>query len=124
MKQNKLIVLFSFCAAISAYAQNNGKRVNELVTIFQKNMKEGLDLTSFDTISNQTDKENQIDAFINMSKSMGAVAQTYAVRTIKATKHALSDDEMMDILFNGYKAKIPELKNSYLDYLKKKCKSK
>jgi hypothetical protein len=52
------------------------------------------------------------------------VAQTYAVKKVKATKHTLSDDEMMSILFDSYKAEIPQLKNSYLDYLKKKYKLK
>jgi hypothetical protein len=33
MKKNKLIVLLSFCMAISAYAQNNENRVNELVKV-------------------------------------------------------------------------------------------
>jgi hypothetical protein len=124
MKKNKLIVLFTFCAIVSVYAQNNENRANELVTIFQENMKEGLDLTSFDTLSNQTDKKKQISAFIDLSKAKGMVAQTYAVRKVKAAKNTLSDDEIMVILFDSYKAEIPELKNSYLDYVKKKYKPK
>lgn len=124
MKKIKLVHTVLLLIVFSASGQTNESRVNELVICFQKNLEEGLDISSFNTISDQDDKAKKVDAFINSCKAKGMIAQTQAVKTInlKLKDSIPPDNEIVDLLFSSYKEQIPNLKESYLEFVKLKCK--
>jgi len=126
MKRNTIVLVFALLSVTTVFSQKNKEKVNELLTSFQINLVEGLDLSSFDTIPDLKIKKIKIDAFINLCKSKGGVAQIYARSIIesKTINNSLSDDEMLIIIYDNYKANIPELKKSYLDYIRSKRKIK
>lgn len=112
-------VIFAFLIVFTnhALAQIDISQVNELAKVFQENLKDGLDLTPFDSISNQNNQIEQINAFVDMSKAKGMVAQISALRIIdqkvSRSKKILSKSEILTIIFDSYKNQIPQLKKSY-----------
>jgi len=117
-----LIILLNLLLAFPTFGQEKNDKIEKFLTCFQLNLAKGLDLSSFDTINDTTIKKMKIDEYVNSCKAKGMVAQISATSKIeaKAIDNSLSDKEMLNIIYNAYKAKIPELKESYLDYLKSK----
>lgn len=119
-------VIFAFLIVFTnhALAQIDISQVNELAKVFQENLKDGLDLTPFDSISNQNNQIEQINAFVDMSKAKGMVAQISALRIIdqkvSRSKKILSKSEILTIIFDSYKNQIPQLKKSYRNYIEAK----
>ena len=106
------------------YIAMGQKKINEaeIINIFQKDLANGIDLTSFNKILDQSERKHEIDAFINVMRAKGMLAQISAVKQIdraKKEQQMFSNPEILEILFRNYKSEIPELKELYLDYLKK-----
>lgn len=112
--------------SLTLFGQKNKEKVNEVLTSFQTNLAEGLDLSPFDTIPDIKIRKIKIDAYINLCRAKGMIAQRNATTTIdsKSKEQSLSDDELLIIIYNAYKDQIPELKKSYLDYLKSEEETK
>lgn len=117
------------CIAIPAIGQDSDRdETRKLLESFQKNLGEGLNLVQFDTISNPSVKKSKTDAFISVCKAKGMIAQSRVTSVIsnkaEVAKKSLSQEEIMDLIYDAYKAEIPQLKESYLGYIKSKNNSR
>jgi hypothetical protein len=129
MKNKIFGALLIWFIALPAIGQDNNRdKAGKLLDSFQKNLTEGLNLVPFDTISNPSVKKSKTDAFINLCKSKGMIARSKAISVIdskeKVAKKSLSEDEIAVVIYDAYKTEIPELKESYLDYIKSKSNAK
>lgn len=124
--KSRIIVALLICFSVApSIAQDmNRDKVSKLLDTFQRNLVEGLDLVPFDTIANPEIRKAKADGFILLCKANGLIAQIKASSAIEAkekvAKKSLSDDELLVVTYDAYKSQIPELKKSYLAYIKSK----
>lgn len=119
-----LIITSLFIMSHLAIGQVKKISRQEVIQFFQKDLANGIDLTEFDKISNPNERKRQMDLFTDAIRAKGMIAQTFALKQIdfksEDGKATLSDHEILELLFERYKAVIPELRESYLDFFKKK----